>query len=378
LNDEIVEAQAALETPHFAWDSYRDLIFSYASVVAELDMTAFDRELREVMCRLDAKCRLGRTHTVCDIPTQDLKDLVATYKVLYKDATGLEFPQDPDQQLQSAIEAFCTAENEAAIVQAMAFSNYDSLSGCGAVLLPTSPGPCAEEICGLWLPRSIAFDGPLSRDTARRLTQKASRSWAVLHCVPEGERCLDSLSLEESLPGTYAELCQAMEKLSTHYAGGRDEVWCLEFSIQQGKLWVSFCGPEGECQVYLGDRPCACVIPCTQDRAHCLKKVPACAPAALGPVRRPSKISSQTALEPLPPLKQTSPPGTPSSVISSPPRSESIQSLQLKSKVAWPEQVAASSTQIHRLPSLNVLSRSCLAGKGRLSEKRPRAVSFEA
>ena len=105
LSDEIAQHLAAHQNPNCVWDSYRRLIVSYAQVVHHLDSAPFEQALERVTEALDARDRLGRKHEVWQIPTNDLQQLVETYKEIYQQQTGDAFPQDPCVQLQKAVEA---------------------------------------------------------------------------------------------------------------------------------------------------------------------------------------------------------------------------------------------------------------------------------
>ena len=99
LNDETVEGlAAATENPRFAYDSYRRFIQMFSNVVMEMDMSQFEKALEA------AKEKAG-AQADSDLSAEDLKALIATYKQLFVDGKGMEFPQDPKEQLIGAIEA---------------------------------------------------------------------------------------------------------------------------------------------------------------------------------------------------------------------------------------------------------------------------------
>ncbi|MGZ8481920.1 MAG: PEP/pyruvate-binding domain-containing protein, partial [Candidatus Limnocylindria bacterium] len=83
---------------HFAYDSYRRLIQMYGKVVDGIDAHRFE----------DALVALKATRGVADdtaLSTDDLRVLVATFKQIYADELGREFPQDARAQLRAAVEA---------------------------------------------------------------------------------------------------------------------------------------------------------------------------------------------------------------------------------------------------------------------------------
>ena len=70
--------------------------------------------------------------------------------------------------------------------------------------------------------------------TPQEITIEGSRRWAKLQSISEEERKTKYPSLEEAMPGAYAELNSVQEKLENHFHDMQD----MEFTIQDGKLWM--------------------------------------------------------------------------------------------------------------------------------------------
>src|SRR5207247_4403756 len=88
LNDEAVVGLArATGNERFANDSYRRLIQMYGKVVDGIDADRFEQELA------DLKRARGVAHDV-DLTAGDLAELIQTYKAIYEEETGRDFPQD--------------------------------------------------------------------------------------------------------------------------------------------------------------------------------------------------------------------------------------------------------------------------------------------
>src|SRR5689334_23410987 len=99
MNDDVVQGLAKLaNNERFAYDSYRRLINMFGDTVKGVDHHFFEHELSEVK-----KNRGVELDT--DLSTEDLKEVVARYKKVYKDKLGEDFPSDPYKQLEAAIEA---------------------------------------------------------------------------------------------------------------------------------------------------------------------------------------------------------------------------------------------------------------------------------
>jgi len=143
LNDVAVEGFAVKTgNPRFAYDSYRRFIQMFSDVVMEISKAKFERVLDGIK---EAKGVNYDTELTAD----DLKDVIAQYKELYKKEKGTDFPQEPKEQLMASVEAvFRSWDNPRAIVyrrmndipgdwgtavnvQAMVFGNMGDTSGTG-------------------------------------------------------------------------------------------------------------------------------------------------------------------------------------------------------------------------------------------------------
>src|SRR5262245_39085748 len=99
LNDATVKAMSdRTGNERFAWDSYRRFIQMFGNVVLQIEKHAFD----EIFDRNKEKSGVKLD---TDVTTATLKTVVSEYKAMVKNKTGSDFPQDPGQQLQMAINA---------------------------------------------------------------------------------------------------------------------------------------------------------------------------------------------------------------------------------------------------------------------------------
>jgi pyruvate, orthophosphate dikinase len=99
LNDEVVQGMARLTgNERFAYDSYRRLINMFGDTVMGVDHEHFEHELSEVKNNRGAKVDT-------ELDTAALKEVVERYKRVYREHVGNDFPQDPFEQLERAIEA---------------------------------------------------------------------------------------------------------------------------------------------------------------------------------------------------------------------------------------------------------------------------------
>ena len=221
LNDEAVEGFAKKTgNPRFAYDSYRRFIQMFSDVVMEMSKTFFEGILDEIKEAKGAKFDT-------DLTADDLKEVIARYKAIYKEKMGEEFPQDPKVQLMEAVKAvFRSWDNERAIVyrrmndipgdwgtavnvQAMVFGNMGDTSGTG-VAFTRNPATGEKGIFGEYLINAQGEDVVAGIRTPQPITK-----------------------LEEDLPECFKQFMEIAGRLEDHYRDMQD----MEFTIQEGKLY---------------------------------------------------------------------------------------------------------------------------------------------
>jgi len=211
----------------FAWDSYRRFVQMYGDVVLGMKPEDVDEEDPfEVI--IDAKKEEKGVKQDTDLVTEDLKDLVVKFKALIKQRKGIDFPEDPKEQLWGAINAvFGSWMGERAIiyrrinkipgdwgtavnVQAMVFGNMGNDSGTG-VAFTRDPATGENVFYGEYLINAQGED------------------------VVAGIRTPEPIArLSEEMPTAYEELMRIREKLEQHYTDMQD----VEFTIEQKKLFM--------------------------------------------------------------------------------------------------------------------------------------------
>jgi pyruvate,orthophosphate dikinase len=213
---------------HFAWDSYRRLIQMYGDVVLELkprkktDPDLFDGILEK------ERHEAGAEHEK-DLSVDRLKDIVSQFKALIREHAGVEFPDDPMEQLWGCIGAvFGSWMNDRAIVyrrqygiphnwgtacnvQAMVFGNLgdDCATGVGLTrnCSDGSPG-----FCGDYLINAQGEDVVAGTRSPLRIEE----------------------SLQHDMPEAFAQLNNIGKTLEQHYKDVQD----IEFTVQKGKVWM--------------------------------------------------------------------------------------------------------------------------------------------
>ncbi|WP_105614068.1 pyruvate, phosphate dikinase [Vallitalea okinawensis] len=221
LNDVAVEGFAnATGNPRFAYDSYRRFIQMFSDVVMEIPKSKFERVLDEI------KEKKGVEFDT-DLTADDLKDVVAEFKALYKEEKGEDFPQEPQSQLMEAVTAvFRSWDNPRAIVyrrmndipgrwgtavnvQSMVFGNMGDTSGTG-VAFTRNPATGENGMYGEYLINAQGED------------------------VVAGIRTPQPISkLEEDMPEVYEQFMSIAGQLENHYRDMQD----MEFTIEDKKLY---------------------------------------------------------------------------------------------------------------------------------------------
>src|SRR3954467_4781666 len=93
LNDRSVEGLAKrTENERFAWDSYRRFVQMFGNVCRGVSGEAIEDRIKQRKQQAGVK-------DDTELSTDDLKALTEDFKQLYRDETGEDFPQDPQEQL---------------------------------------------------------------------------------------------------------------------------------------------------------------------------------------------------------------------------------------------------------------------------------------
>ncbi|RKD88468.1 pyruvate, phosphate dikinase [Mangrovibacterium diazotrophicum] len=251
LNDLAVQGVAKKSgNERFAWDSYRRFVQMYGDVV--LGMKPESKEdIDPFEAIMDSLKEDKGIELDTDFSTEDLQQLVVLFKQAVLKVTGKSFPDDPWEQLWGAVYAvFDSWMNDRAIyyrklnaipaewgtavnVQAMVFGNMGNSSATG-VAFTRDAGTGEDIFNGEYLINAQGEDVVAGIRTPQQITLEGSKRWAELAGIDEELRKSHFPSLEETMPGLYAELNSVQEKLEDHYRDMQD----LEFTIQEGKLWL--------------------------------------------------------------------------------------------------------------------------------------------
>ena len=222
MNDEVAEGFSEVtNNKRFVYDSYRRFIQMFADVVMGFPKSSFERKFDDIKEEKGVKLDT-------ELTAEDLEEVVQIYKSEYKKHAGVEFPQDPKEQLMAAVEAvFRSWMNDRAItyrrlndipsswgtavnVQEMVYGNRGETSGTG-VAFTRNPATGENHLFGEYLMNAQGED------------------------VVAGIRTPQSIdTLKEVMPECYEEFSKICKILENHYKDMQD----MEFTIEDGKLFM--------------------------------------------------------------------------------------------------------------------------------------------
>ena len=207
--------------PRFAYDSYRRLVQMFGEVVDGIDPRNFEDALTAL--KRDRGAALDT-----DLSAEDLVELVATYRGIYRAAKSTDFPQEATDQLMRAVRAvFDSWETPRAqvyrrandipddigtavnVVQ-MVFGNKGERSGTG-VVFTRNPSTGERELYGEFLLNAQGEDVVAGIRTPQPVESMAS-----------------------VVPDAYAELLATLGRLEEHYRDMQD----VEFTVEDGALFM--------------------------------------------------------------------------------------------------------------------------------------------
>jgi len=222
LNEGTLTGLVALTgNERFGWDAYRRFIQMFGRIVLDVDGELFEHAIQ-------AKKTARGAAADTDLTASDLRELVTEFKAIVHDATGRDFPADPDEQLDLAIKAvfaswFGKRANDyrnsqkiahdlgtAVNVVTMVFGNMGDDSGTG-VAFTRDPNTGEKVLYGEYLVNAQGEDVVAGIRTPQKISH-----------------------LADEMPEAYAEFQRIASQLELHYRNVQD----LEFTIERGRLYM--------------------------------------------------------------------------------------------------------------------------------------------
>ena len=222
LNETVVNVIAEKSgNPRWAWDCYRRFIQMYSDVVMEVGKKYFEQ-------LIDAMKEKKGVKQDVELTADDLKELAGQFKAEYKAKIGVDFPDDPKDQLMGAIKAvFRSWDNPranvyrrdndipyswgtAVNVQSMAFGNMGDDCGTG-VAFTRDPATGAKGLFGEFLTNAQGEDVVAGVRTPMKIAEMADK-----------------------FPEAFAQFQEVCKTLEDHYRDMQD----MEFTVEHGKLYM--------------------------------------------------------------------------------------------------------------------------------------------
>ena len=222
LNDVTMQAIIAQTgNERFAFDAYRRFIQMFGRIVMGIEAKKWD-------AILDGAKHAKGTKNDTDLDAEDMKQVVAQYKELYKNELGEDFPQDPYKQLELAIKAvFGSWMGKRAVdyrrlnkipdnlgtavnICTMVFGNMGDDSGTG-VAFTRNPSTGEDDLYGEFLINAQGEDVVAGIRTPMHINE-----------------------MKERMPEMYHQFRTIARNMEKHYREMQD----LEFTVEKGKLYM--------------------------------------------------------------------------------------------------------------------------------------------
>ncbi len=221
LNQQTREGLAKLtDNPRFAADAYRRFVQLFGKIVLGVDGEKFEHVMDE------AKGHGQRQDT--DLSADELLQIAERFKAIIKQDKGVEFPEDPQAQLQEAIAAvFRSWFGRRAVdyrrlnkipdnlgtgvnVQTMVFGNMGNDSATG-VAFSRNPSTGEAKLYGEYLVNAQGEDVVAGVRTPRPISE-----------------------MERDMPEVYGQFAAIAKQLEQHYKDVQD----MEFTVERGTLYM--------------------------------------------------------------------------------------------------------------------------------------------
>jgi len=222
LNDATLRGVIRLTgRPRTAWDSYRRLVQSFATVVERREARAFDAQAGSAM-------RAAGVADVRSLDFREMRSLAGSYLETYESVVGKPFPQDPRRQLLAAAAAVFDSWRSPKAVAYRALNGIDDAMGTAATVQQMVYGNAgAHSGSGVGFTRD-----PVSGARTRYLDFLFN---AQGEDVVSGRRAADAaVGLADLLPGVQREIDSAAELLEREFGDMQE----FEFTVQEGRLFM--------------------------------------------------------------------------------------------------------------------------------------------
>jgi pyruvate,orthophosphate dikinase len=222
MNDTVAEGLAKLTgDARFAYDSYRRLVQMFGSVVMGIPDEPFEEVLTE------ARNKAG-VNSDTELNAEQWKAVTAEFKKIFKEHTGIDFPQDPMEQIKLATEAVFKSWNGKRAIDYRNAAKIAHDLGTGVNIVTMVFGNMGND---------SATGVAMTRDgsTGEKHIEGDYLTNAQGEDVVAGIRLTKPIEqLKDEMPKSYAQFDEIARKLERHYKEMQD----VEFTIEKGTLWM--------------------------------------------------------------------------------------------------------------------------------------------
>ena len=226
LNDATVAALAEQTgNPSFAYDSYRRFVQMYAAVVLDLKPEDGTHPIEDAIEQLKSRHNAKRE---IDLEPSDLQELVVTIKSLVEREAGLPFPDDPWDQLWSAVEAVFRSWHTKRASDYRRVNNIPGDLGTAVNVMTMVYGNMGEDSAtGVVFTRNPSTGEP--KLFGEFLVNAQGEDVVAGIRTPEP---IDTMAAE--FPKPYDQLRKTCDALERHYRDMQD----VEFTVERGHLYL--------------------------------------------------------------------------------------------------------------------------------------------
>ncbi|MCA9179287.1 MAG: pyruvate, phosphate dikinase [Planctomycetales bacterium] len=222
LTDESVQGLAeGTNNERFAYDAYRRLINMYGDVVMGIDHHEFEAAFTKIKKKYKAAYDT-------DVPAEGLKELCDEYKKVYKRSTKKDFPQDPMEQLELAVEAVFKSWNTPRAIKYREIEGIRGLLGTAVNVQSMVYGNMGDDSAtGVMFTR----DNTTGNNSLHGDFLVNAQGEDVVAGIRETQHIEEIGQWNKAIEKQLKDIKKTLE---THYTDMQD----VEFTIERGKLFM--------------------------------------------------------------------------------------------------------------------------------------------
>ncbi|MGI0091233.1 MAG: pyruvate, phosphate dikinase [Nitrososphaerales archaeon] len=222
LNDQVLQYLiSSTGNERFAYDAYRRFVQMYGKIVERIEGSEWEDIIQK-------KKEARGVKNDIDLTAQDLAQLAKEFKQLFKEKTGKDFPDDPEEQLRRAIEAVLASWNGKRAIEYRRFYKIDDNMGTAVNIVAMVFGNTGNDSgSGVGFTRNPS--------TGEKNLYAEFLINAQGEDVVSGARTPFSVEdIQERMPDLHNQLLRIASLLENHYKDMQD----FEFTVENGKLWM--------------------------------------------------------------------------------------------------------------------------------------------